>query len=75
MRTRNRRIAYVISIVSGSFVGAFIQRYNGTNLVVLLGVILKAIVTIWIACLPGLRDPSVRLRFIDVLGLTGLIDD
>jgi len=56
MRTRNRRLAYVTSIISGSLVGAFIHRYAGTNPILIIGITLKAIVAIWIALLPGVPD-------------------
>lgn len=44
--SRNRRTLYVFSIISGSFCGSAIQRYQGTVATVLFATCIKAVMTI-----------------------------
>ncbi|KAJ8294974.1 hypothetical protein OF846_002036 [Rhodotorula toruloides] len=50
---RNRRIAYIFSIVSGTVVGAWMHRRTGFKWTLLLGTILRTVMLAWVAVLPA----------------------
>ncbi|GEM07522.1 DUF1275 domain protein [Rhodotorula toruloides] len=50
---RNRRIAYIFSIVSGTVVGAWMHRRTGFEWTLLLGTILRTVMLAWVAVLPA----------------------
>lgn len=49
---RNRRGIYITSIVTGSFVGAIVHRVAGEQIVLLVGVVVKVLITVGFAVAP-----------------------
>ncbi len=45
---RNRRAIYIVSIISGSFVGACAHRYAGTECAIYVAVGIKVCVAVWV---------------------------
>lgn len=53
---RNRRVAYVVSMIGGSFVGAALHRWSNTWIVVVVTVCVKFVATVMLALAAGEED-------------------
>jgi uncharacterized membrane protein YoaK (UPF0700 family) len=62
LRARNRRVIYILSLVSGSLLGAYMHRYSGKKAVITLAFGLKVAVTLWLAAVRGERDEESGLQ-------------
>lgn len=56
VRGRNRRIAHLIAMTGGGFVGAFIRKRGSSSAVLLFSVIIKALMTVGFWFLPTLAE-------------------
>lgn len=59
-KARNRRGIYIASIVTGSFVGAIVHRVAGEQIVLLVGVVVKVVITVGFAVAPCVGDGGER---------------
>lgn len=60
LRARNRRIVYILSLVSGSMIGAFMHRYAGLKYVLLLAISLKVIILLWVIFIKATHPPPIK---------------